>query len=124
MYICKKNMNKKGEKMKYICCLLMFVQVVGIAFSQTSGSDVVKLDLRLGADCRFLPSDKLQYLSYQATYGNHANNKDYSDFSTAVSAGLSYGRCRLEAGAAVSFANMDYYGSDVSDFFIGHCVRA
>ena len=94
--------------------LIVFVQVVGMAFSQASGADTVKVDFRLGADYHFLPSDNLQYLPNQITYGNHANNKDYKDFSTGGSVGLSYGRCRLEAGADVSFADMDYYGSEVS----------
>ncbi len=88
------------------------------AVCQSSWTDSVKVYLKVGGACDILPSEKLQYTSFQSIRGAHSNNKDCSGLSASALGGVEFGMCRLEAGAAFSWIEDNHNGVTAKDVAI------
>ena len=80
--------------------------------------DSVKAYLKVGGTCDILPSEKLQYFSFQSKSGVCSNNKDYRGLSASALGGVEFGMCRLEAGAAFSWIEDNHNGVTAKDVAI------
>ena len=88
------------------------------AVCQSSWTDSVKVYLKVGGACDILPSEKLQYTSFQSIRGSHSKNKDYSDLSASALGGVEFGPCRLEVGSAFSWIEDNHNGVTAKDVAI------
>ena len=89
--------------------------IIAVCYCQTAVcQDSVKAYLKVGGTCDILPSEKLQYFSFQSKSGVCSNNKDYRGLSASALGGVEFGLCRLEAGVAFSVIDMEYYDSRVT----------
>lgn len=80
--------------------------------------DSEKAYLKVGGTCDILPSEKLQYFSFQSKSGVCSNNKDYRGLSASALGGVEFGLCRLEAGAAFSWIEDNHNGVTAKDVAI------